>query len=214
MNVSPLKWEVFDAETPPAAPQKSVAPVEEPPAARSAPFDLERALAAARGEGRAEGFEEGVARAEADFNAEMRLLLTEIAERVQDAQMNRAHAREASAAAMHRIASALLTAVAPAFARTGLADEVAKAAEEALRDMPQSDMVVRVSPSQSATVAAALRLAEVPARVEADPSLSDMRARIDWDDGVDEIDLDTCIARAHAALDDHFQHTEETRAHG
>lgn len=234
MSGHALKWESFDAdleaarearaasgpalsvvrEAPhPAAPPPQPAGAQEmaPPMTRA---ELDAMIAAARGEGRAAGFEEGVARAEADFFAEMRLLLAEIAERAGDVELIRARAQEEAAAGLERVANALLTAVAPAFARLGLADEVARVAADALRRVPQSPLRIRVAPAQEQNVREALDYAGVKAELTADPELSPITALVEWDEGVDKIDLDTCIAEAHAAIDAHFQPRKEMKANG
>lgn len=220
MRNAALKWEVFEPEAPTAdgddAPEAPALSLVEPPAPPTPEIDLDRLLAAARGEGRAAGFEEGVAHAEADFHAAMRVTLAEIAERMADAAIAAERARAEAARAAGRVAEALLAAVAPAFARAGLAAEIAGIAAEAVREAPKGGVEIRVAPDAAAEVEAAL--GDLPALVVADRTQGALHAEVRWADGLDEIDLETCIARARAALAAHLGRVkdaeEKDRAHG
>lgn len=196
-----------DGERPPEAPDRC-----EAAAAREA----EARLARARGEARAEGYAAGVAEAEARGDAALRLALSEIGERIEDCRLALAERREAVAAAAAEICEALLTGLAPAFARAGLAAEVAAAAAEGLCDRAGAapSPVIRVSPGQVEAVSSALADAGIAAGITPDPELGDLGARIDWGDGAEAVDLDAAIAAARTALDRHLETQRRHTAHG
>ncbi|MFO7856085.1 MAG: hypothetical protein R6V44_12875 [Paracoccaceae bacterium] len=209
-----LALERFERAASPHDPERPPAPAvrREAEAAREA----EARLARARGEGRAEGYAAGVAEAEARADAALRLALSEIGERIEDCRLAMAERREAVGAAAAEICEALLTGLAPAFARAGLAAEVAAAVAEGLEERTgaAASPVVRVSPDQAEAVSSALAGAGVAAEITPDPELGDLGARIDWGDGADAVDLDAAIGAARIALDRHLETQRRRPAHG
>ncbi len=200
-----------------ASPRDPARPAE--PVARCVAEDAREAearLARARGEARAEGYAAGVAEAEARADAALRLALSEIGERIEDCRLAMAERREAVGAAAADICEALLTGLAPAFARAGLAAEIAAAAAEGLEGRPgaAASPVIRVSPGQAEAVSCALVGAGLAAEIAPDAELGDLSARIDWGDGADAIDLDAAIAAARIALDRHLETQRRRPAHG
>lgn len=206
-----------------SAPRKSGArdaPAAAPPPEPSAPpaEPVETLLARARGEGRAAGFEEGVAHAEAQGQAALRMILSDLSEQLADALHARIEQEQTLDRAARDLAEALLSGVAPALARQGLAAEVAAAVSEALRATRASadpaPLRVRVGSGQVEAVRAALAEGGLAAQVDSDPELGDLSARLDWADGEDGIDLDAALAAARAALDRHLPAPDRRTAHG
>ncbi|MDF2231222.1 hypothetical protein P2H44_01500 [Albimonas sp. CAU 1670] len=201
-----------------AAPKAAEAPEPPTPAPEPPGESIETLLARARGEGRAAGFEEGVAHAEAQGQAALRVILSDLAEQLADALHARVEREQAVDRAARDLAEALLAGVAPAFARQGLAAEVAAAVSEALRasraTADPAPLRVRVGPAQVKTVQAALAEGGLAAEVEGDPELGELSARLEWADGEDRIDLDSALAAARAALDRHLPPPERRAAHG
>lgn len=238
MSPQVLSWERFEAAAPPvrpaakpsggetgrkpkaasAGPAAKAAPKA---AAAPAPESLETLLARARGEGRAAGFEEGAAHAEAQGQADLRLILSDIHEQLADVLQSRVELEATMLSSARGLAEALLTGVAPALARRGVAAEIADAVTAALREArarrveaADAGLQVRVSPGQLDAVRAAFAAAGVAAPVESDADLGDLAARLDWADGEDELDLDAAIEAARAALDRHFPDAQRRAAHG
>jgi hypothetical protein len=235
MRNAQLIWESFDTlATGSLPPDAQSAKIEEfrrddpptetpakpdPDAQRKVETDaLEAMLARARGEGRAEGFEDGAASSEAAFVAERRMILSDIRERLADAEMIRERAEASNAIALRALAKALIGAAAPALGRTGLAAEVAEAVAGAhsvlLRDRGDPQVAVSAPPDQIATIKDALDEAGFDAVLTADPTLGALEARVIWGDGVDQINLETCVAAAMQAIENHFHTDEELLAHG
>ncbi|SFI13495.1 hypothetical protein [Albimonas pacifica] len=203
----------------PAGAPRKAAPDAAPPAAPPPPAEpIETLLARARGEGRAAGFEEGVAHAEAQGQAALRMILSDLSEQLADALHARVEQEQALDRAARDLAEALLAGVAPALARQGLAAEVAAAVTEALRVARASPdaapLRVRVGPGQVEAVRAALAEGGLGTQVDADPELGDLSARLDWADGEDDIDLEAALAAARAALDRHLPAPERRAANG
>jgi flagellar biosynthesis/type III secretory pathway protein FliH len=179
---------------------------------------LEAMLARARGEGRAEGFEQGAASAEAAFIAERRLILSDISERLADADLVRERTDAAVSNAIRALSESLILTAAPALARAGLAAEVAQAVAAAHaathRDRGQPLVEVRAPADHLPAIRGALDEAGLQVTLCADPTLSALEARVIWGDGVDAIDLAACMAAAMQAIKVHFDSDGELRAHG
>jgi hypothetical protein len=215
-DVPSAKIEEFRRDDPPT-PDRDAKP--DPDAQRTAEVEaLDAMLARARGEGRAEGFEEGAASSEAAFVAERRLILSDIREALSDMELMRERTDTTMANAVRALSEALLTATAPALGRAGLAAEVADAVAKAhrvlLRDRGEPRVAVSAPPDQVAAIKDALAEAGLDAELAADSTLGALEARVIWGDGVDAIDLDACVAAARQAIDNHFHTDEELRAHG
>ncbi|MGM0585674.1 MAG: hypothetical protein ACQEUZ_13595 [Pseudomonadota bacterium] len=220
MRTQALKWEVFDgaggeprpapapaAESGPAGvePAGAAEPAAEPGAAPEPEAEpVETLLARARGEGRAAGFQEGAAHAEAHGAAELRVILSDLREAIQDAAHARLAEEEAGRKAARRLAEALLSGVAPAFARQGLAAEALRAPHEA-GAAEEPGLRIRVAPAQAEAVRAELERAGLSAPVETDPALSELSARLDWGGGEDAVDLGAALEAARRALERHAQ---------
>lgn len=231
-----MNWESFEGDED-AAPRTRSASIEEfirPPLppdpaeiARQAEEEARRAeeealadmLARARGEGKAEGFEQGAAQAESSFIAERRMILSDIRERLADSALMRERADAEAAAALRALSEALVRALAPALGRSGLAAEVAEAVAAAHADQLSArgdpHVAVAARPEQLPAIQAALDEAGLEAELVADERLGALEARASWGEGIDAIDLDRCVDAAMAAIAAHF-HTEdeEVRAHG
>ncbi|SDW86833.1 Flagellar biosynthesis/type III secretory pathway protein FliH [Albimonas donghaensis] len=237
MSPHALSWESFETDEPgrgksakaPAPAPAATKATPEPRKARAAPKpapspaaeSLETLLARARGEGRAAGFEEGAAHAEAQGQADLRLLLSDMREQLADALHARVEREEAMLTSARDLAEALLTGVAPALARRGVASEISDAVLAALREARarrveagDAGLSVRVAPSQLEPVRAAFAAAGIATPVDPDPDLGELAARLDWAEGEDELDLDAAIAAARAALDRHFPETQAFEPEG
>ena len=224
MRTTALNLESFGEAEAPApvraprpAPRRAADPKPAPPPPPSPPAEaLDTLLARARGEGRAAGFEEGVAHAETQGRAELRVLLGDLREQLADAVHALTARHEQTARAVRATSEALLLGVAPTLARFGLAAEIAEAAAHALRSpgLSEGGLTVRVAPSQADATRAALAGAGISAPVVADPDLPDLRARLAWADGEDDLDLGAAIAAAQAVIDRHLTAPERRTAHG
>lgn len=164
------------------------------------PNHLETMLAKARGKGKADGFAEGVAMAEQRAESELRMLLQSIREKIADLDIQRHEVNGQINDGVGKICDALFKAIAPALAEAGLVSEINAAVSSALRQVPESSLLIVVSPDQSQRVAEALDLGTLPVRIDDDPDLGGLQARIHWQGGFDAIDLDTCIAEASTVL--------------
>ena len=180
--------------------------------------EAEKLIARARGEGRAAGFEEGVAHAEARGQTALRMILSDISEQLADAMHEQVARDAAIEAAVRKMAEALLSGIAPAYARSGLAVEVAEAVIAARRaqraDPGAPPLRVRLSPAQVEPVRAALTEAGLQAEIDGDPELGELSARLEWADGEDRIDLSEALDAARAALDRHLPDAERRYANG
>lgn len=200
-----LAFETFTPDAPTAENSGEIAAIR---------AEFERRIAEVRGEARAAGFEEGAAKAAAAADSELAMVLSSIAERLQDGEFARSEVELRARTAMAQFAAALIAGIAPAAARAGLAAEVADAVDDALRREPSARPVVTVSPSAAPRVADALAAAGLAADVRADPELDALAADVSWAGGVDAINLAACVDAAHAVISAHVAPREENRRHG
>ncbi|MEM0922371.1 MAG: hypothetical protein AAGI13_04960 [Pseudomonadota bacterium] len=207
MSLRALRWEDFSAGTE-AAPVKSAAPKAETVTLPEGET-LETLLAKARGKGRADGFAEGVAMAEARAEGELRMVLQAIAEQIDDSRLDRSAARSEVIDTVLSITTTLFRAIAPALAETTLMAEIRAAVAESLETVPPSQILVVAAPSQASAIAEMLEAAKIPVRVDEDPDLGSLAARIQWQGGFDEINLEDCIARALNLLTTHCEAARE-----
>lgn len=200
MSVRALRWQDFSSgeETDPS---KS-APLPEAPPAPDAET-LETMLAKARGKGRADGFAEGVAMAEARAETELRMVLQTIAEQIADMNLSRAAQRREIIDISQSLTETLFKAIAPALAKSSVMAEIRATVTAALDDVPSNKLLVAASPGTATAIAEMLEEAQIPVRVDEDPDLGSLAARVHWRGGFDQIDLDACIDRALALLGSH-----------
>ncbi|MEM9010053.1 MAG: hypothetical protein AAGE18_02420 [Pseudomonadota bacterium] len=174
-------------------------PIDEIP--RQAPVaDAERRIAEARSEGHALGYEEGAAAALAAHDLELKMLMSSIAEAVSDLGIEGHGARQTVQQAVPEIARALAEHLMPAYARDGLAAEVADLVRRAALRLPDARIVVTVAPDMQARVAERLAESGADVDVRADPDCPGLRAQVRWADGFDTVDIGAAMADAVHAL--------------
>lgn len=166
----------------------------------AASLRFEEALARARGRARADGFEEGVAQAEAGFDKALAEQLAAIEEAFaaasRDAEALEARIKAEVCAAL----GAFLKEIAPPLADNGAAAAVVSALSSAMDDAGAVRPVVQIGSSAAETTRAAIMKRAMRVSVETDEALEPGRARIKWRAGFDEVDLRPAIEAALNAL--------------
>ncbi len=177
---------------------------------------LDLLLARARGQARADGFAEGVAETEARIERELEARLDAVLEALDAARRDRREAYARAAEDAGRVVLAFLRGVAPAIGQAALGAELAAAVESALLAAPSARPRIETAHGGADALRAALGpYAEDCVFAEA-PGLGLAEARIRWDDGFDQIDLEAAIRRgleileAHLAAEAAHAETEET----
>lgn len=169
-------------------------------ARESAGERFEAILARARGRARADGFEEGVAHAEARFERETRDRIDAIAASLADAEAAARAAEERTAAAIHETISAFVSAISPRLREIGAADAAAACIADIVRRSPGARPVLEVAKDGLDETRVALRRSSLLCEVRANADLAPGVARIAWSGGFDEIDIRPAVEAATEAL--------------
>ena len=172
------------------------------PARRAAqdPARHEATLARARGQARAEGFEEGVAQAEARFESALSEQLAAISAALSESTALADEARSRAALDACDALRRFLSAVAPRLASTGAAEAAIDAVALALETAPRMRPDVEVPPEAVEITARAFAREGIACAVRPNDRLPEGGARIVWRSGFDEIDLRPAIQEALSAL--------------
>lgn len=162
--------------------------------------DIELLLARARGTARADGYAQGAADASAEFDRDILIRLDAIKDAMAAALEDRARAKRELSQACREILMTFLTAVAPHLASENLTPELVAAVEDAIADSPEPKIIVEVCSGQFDDLARRLEEEGLACTLRASESLSLSQARILWQDGFDQIDVQPAIDRAVSIL--------------
>ena len=163
--------------------------------------EIEAAVARARGEAQAAGYAEGYAAATAAAEAADRAAVIDLRESVQDLELSQQAARAEAIANLRPVIEALARVAAPQAAAAGFDAMLAEAVAARLAGAAAPHLVVRAAPERVEGLT--LRLGEAVA-VHPDPSLEGARARLEWEGGGAECDVEGCLAAARAAIGEFF----------
>ena len=177
---------------------RTLSPAED--AARARALDIERRLAEARAEARAEGYLDGQAAAAEAYLADQARLNAELIEALADSRLTNEAARRHVAASLAPVIEHLCAAITPALAETGLFEEIVRLVARAIETAPAALPRLRCAPEVAPAIARVLNARGLDAEVRGDPALSPREARLAWDQGYDHLDLDACVERIHAVL--------------
>jgi len=168
------------------------------------PDPAARRLARAREAAYEEGYLAGQASATEAHLQDQALLSSQLVETLIDAGLTNEAARRHVAASLAPMVRALCAAVAPALARAGLTEEIARLVAQALERAPNAEPIVRCAPEVSERIEALLRERSLKARVEPSPELLSREAEVRWDHGFDRLDLDACVTEIEACVTRHL----------
>ncbi len=169
-------------------------------------------IEAIRREAHEEGIREGAAAASAAFSSEQSRCLARIQEVVGDAFFAREEAHRLALTSLHPLLSTLLETLAPSLGQTGLAAELSRIVEEAVRTTPEETLNIYVPSGMQTEVAETLMQADAKINVREDTALNTNQTRIEWNGGFDLIDLDASAAAVNAAIDDFYAELNRTTA--
>lgn len=180
----------------------------EPQARGRHPTAAERRLEADREEAYHAGFMAGQSMATEAYLDEQNRLTSALIEAIGDARVTNEAARHHVASSVFPMIEAIATAIAPALADAGLAQEIARLVERALAHVPEARPRLRCAPEVVETVAACLADRGLAATVEEGPDLLPREAELHWDQGYDRLDLDACLAQIRACIASHLGSNE------
>ncbi|MEO0912208.1 MAG: hypothetical protein AAFY59_04360 [Pseudomonadota bacterium] len=162
--------------------------------------DLAQKVAEAYREGHARGFAQGAeasAKEHADAQDQLR---AQFVEALRDAQIEQAEAQNHVLTSLLPLMLALTDTLAPALAEAGLVTALETQLKAALAKRPEAVPVISCAPELEAGIKSALQHMEGRFRVLPDLQLTPLEARLAWDNGFDEINLDACLAAMRAQI--------------
>ncbi|MEO1611089.1 MAG: hypothetical protein AAFU55_01850 [Pseudomonadota bacterium] len=165
------------------------------------PAQLEALIAKARGRARADGFEEGVAHAEALRDAAHEETLRGIADALNAVQAAREELRAEAAEATFAAIRDFVSAISPRLLAAGAAEAAAKALSSSVAGSPTPELTVRVAEDALARTRECFHAAGARCALKGDPTLPFGVARISGEGGFDEIDIRPAIDEALKALE-------------
>lgn len=165
------------------------------------PAQIEALIAKARGRARADGFEEGVAHAEAQREAAEEETLNAIADALASLVRARDEIRADAAAATFTAIRDFIGAIAPGLLATGAAEAAAKALSSSVSGAKPPEITVRVATEALSKTRARFHAAGVRCALQGDPDVPVGVARISGEGGFDEIDVRPAVAAALEALE-------------
>lgn len=161
---------------------------------------FEEILARARGRARADGFEEGVAQAEARIDKALIDQLQAIADALETTSTDAAALEAQIKAEVCGALRSFIAEISPQLAANGAASAIVATLAAALEDAGSYKPEIEISPAAEEATRTALIEARVKGSVRVDPALEPGRARIKWRSGFDEIDLRPVVDGALKAL--------------
>ncbi|MEL7464226.1 MAG: hypothetical protein AAFN79_09180 [Pseudomonadota bacterium] len=165
------------------------------------PAQLEALIAKARGRARADGFEEGVAHAEAQRDAVQEETLRAIADSLAALASARDEMRQEAAAATFAAIREFIGGIAPRLLASGAAEAAAEALSKVIAGAQSPEVSVRVASVALTATRARLHAAGVRCELSGDPDIPLGVARITGGGGFDEIDVRAAVKAALTTLD-------------
>ena len=157
-----------------------------------------------------EGVKSGAEAASRAFEDEKIRTLAPILEALNDMGFTQVEACQAMLKSMQPMVEKLVETVLPATARQGFGAEVAALLLKAYEKAPAAHIVISVAPDAVAAIHAFLAPSKADFAVEPNPDLTDLQARVSWQGGYDQLDLDATIADVRTAIETFFSTFEST----
>lgn len=194
MSGAPIRWQDFDAG-PDVTQGSAVQP------ARTAPDEATAMLLArAKGAARAEGFADGVAETESRIERELQHHIESLAAAVEAASVRADQRQQDTVAFIRTLISSLVRRIAPHIAEAELPHEVARVIAEILTDAPADGLVIDVAEKQHQPLADLLKAKGIQCTLRPVDNLTASRARIHWQGGFDQIDMNAAIDAVHVLI--------------
>lgn len=157
-----------------------------------------------------DGVKTGAESASRAFEDEKIRTLAPILEALNDMSFSQVEACQATLKSMRPMVEQLVQTVLPESARLGFGAEVSALLCKAYEKAPASQVTISVAPDAVASIQALLAPSKAAFSVEPDPALDGLQARVNWQGGYDQIDLDAALNDVRTAIDTFFSKIEKT----
>ncbi len=160
-----------------------------------------------------DGVKSGADAASRAFEDEKIRTLAPILEALNDMGFTQVEACQAMLNSMRPMVEQLVETVLPESARLGFGAEVSALLCKAYEKAPTAQIVISVAPDAVASIQSLLAPSKADFSVEADPALDGLQARVNWQGGYDQINLDDALNEVRSAIDTFFNNFEKTGTH-
>jgi len=157
-----------------------------------------------------DGVKSGAEAASRAFEDEKLRTLTPILEALNDMGFSQIEACQAMLKSMRPMVEQLVKTVLPETARNGFGAEIAALLGKAYEKAPTARIVISVAPDAVSSIRSLLAPSKADFSVEPDSTLGELQARVNWQGGYDQIDLDAALHDVRAAIDTFFNKIEMT----
>lgn len=157
-----------------------------------------------------DGVKTGAEAASRAFEDEKTRTLAPILEALNDMAFSQVEACQATLKSMRPMVEQLVQTVLPESARLGFGAEVSALLCKAYEKAPASQITISVAPDAVASIQRLLAPSKADFSVEPDPALDGLQARVNWQGGYDQIDLDAALNGVRMAIDTFFSKIEKT----
>lgn len=171
--------------------------------------NLAQKVAEAYREGHARGFAQGTEASAKEHAAAQDQLRAQFVEALRDAQLEQAEAQSTVLTSLLPLMENLTRSLAPALAEAGLVTSLETQLKTVLAKRPEAVPVIFCAPELATGLKTALSHLEGQFRITEDAQLTPLEARLHWDNGFDEINLEACLTSMRAHIE---QFTRATRA--
>jgi len=160
-----------------------------------------------------EGVKSGADAASRAFEDEKIRTLAPILEALNDKGFSQIEASHTVLTSMRPMVEQLVETVLPESARLGFGAEVAALLSKAYEKAPTARIVISVAPDAVASIQSLLAPSKADFLVQPDTCLDGLQARVNWQGGYDQIDLDATLKDLRAAINTFFNTFEKTGTH-
>ena len=157
-----------------------------------------------------DGVKSGAEAASRAFEDEKTRTLAPILEALNDMAFSQVEARQATLRSMRPMVEQLMQTILPESAHFGFGSEIAALLSKAYEKAPASKIIISVAPDSVAPIQELLSSSKADFEVVKDPDLNGLQARVNWQGGYDQIDLDAALKDMRSAIDIFFNKIEKT----
>ncbi|MBL1438239.1 MAG: hypothetical protein COB08_018830 [Rhodobacteraceae bacterium] len=157
-----------------------------------------------------DGVKSGADAASRAFEDEKIRTLAPILEALNDMSFTQIEACQMMLKSMQPMLEQLVETVLPESARLGFGAEVAALLCKAYKKAPTARIIISVAPEAVNSIQSLLAPSKADFSVEGDPALNGLQARVNWQGGYDQINIEEALKDTRTAINTFFNNIEKT----
>lgn len=157
-----------------------------------------------------DGIKSGAEAASRAFEAEKIRTLAPILEALNDMTFSQIETHHTMLNSLRPMLEQMVTSVLPEAAREGFSAEVAALVCRAYKKAPLAKIIISVSPDAVHSIQSLLNPAKADFTIEPDADLTGLQAKVNWQGGYDQINLDSALTEIRTSIFDFFNKIEKT----